>query len=408
MPRFEPFAGLRYQPSSWGSDVSRLDEVIAPPYDVIDQEERDRLAARSLYNSVRVELPEDDQQQRLDRYQVASHLMTAWRQSGVLAQESQPCFYGYRMSFTDGDGIDRQTTGVIGGLEVGVPGEGDVLPHERTMPKPKGDRLYLIRACRANLSPVWGLSLSQGLTSAIDLDAAPDATAADDEGVIHELWLIQDPADVATISKLISSEPVVIADGHHRFETALAYAKERREAKHGQPGDYDLVMTFMVELIEDQLTVRPIHRLITEVGAQVDLPKLLGEHFDMEPWHGRVGGELIRAMDEKGGPALLTRNGAFLLRAKPRTVSSAGDDLDSSHLEHALTSLPSHELRYEPSWSRVASEVQAGPAQAGVLLRPATVAQIARWARSRRKMPPKTTFFQPKPRTGMVFRPVVD
>ena len=127
-----------------------------------------------------------------------------------------------------------------------------MLPHERTMPKPKGDRLQLLRECEANLSPVWGLALARGASSAADDTSDPPiAAATDDEGVEHQLWRISEAGAIEAISASVTSAPVVIADGHHRFETALAYREERRAATGGRAGDYDLVMALVVELADN-------------------------------------------------------------------------------------------------------------------------------------------------------------
>jgi len=178
VPRFEPFQGLRYRP-----EVAPLDQVIAPPYDVISATERGRLAARHPANAVLVELPETDLSGRRDRYTVATELFTRWQAKGILVADPLPSLYPYRM--TDPSG--RATTGVIGALGLGEPGsESDILPHEQTLPKPKSDRLDLLRATRANLSPIWGLSMAAGVTATFDpTDDEPVADVYDDDGVAH-------------------------------------------------------------------------------------------------------------------------------------------------------------------------------------------------------------------------------
>src|SRR4029077_1915435 len=130
------------------------------------------------------------------------------------------------MGFHDESGRPHQTSGVIGALELAVPGEGDVLPHERTMPKPKGDRLDLMRSCRANISPVWGLSLAEGLSALCEPSGPPTARCTDDDGVHHRIWRLEQPAVLEAISAAVGGAPVVIADGHHRYETALHYRDE--------------------------------------------------------------------------------------------------------------------------------------------------------------------------------------
>ncbi|MBV8235876.1 MAG: DUF1015 domain-containing protein, partial [Acidimicrobiia bacterium] len=232
MPRFEPFAGVRYN-----SDAVELDGVVAPPYDVIGPEERLALERRDPHNVVHVDLPRDEPGR--DRYTAAGCRLDEWLVEHVLARDDEAAFYVYRMGYRDTGGRPRQTSGVIGALELSVPGEGDVLPHERTMPKPKDDRLNLLRSCHANLSPIWVLSLAGGLSGLCELPGPPDARCTDDAGVHHRLWRIIQPGVASALAEAVGSAPVVIADGHHRYETALAYRDERRAAGAG-PGDHDL------------------------------------------------------------------------------------------------------------------------------------------------------------------------
>jgi len=390
MPRFEPFAGLRYDPSR-----AATEKVVAPPYDVIGELERVELEQRSPYNSVRIDFPRGD-------YPRVAELVADWERERTLVAD-QPSLYGYRMSFTAEDGRPRRTEGVVGALGIETPGEGDVLPHENTTPKAKSDRLQLLRAARLNTSPIWGLSMAAGLSGLLGLDGAPVAAATDDDGVLHELWVIDDER-VRPIIDLISAAPVVIADGHHRYETAHTYRDERRAAGEAE-GAQDLVMTLVVELSPEQLEVRAIHRLVSGLPAGFDIAPALENSFDRIETDAE-GGELLTAMQSGGASALITPTGRWLLRPLPPTVAAAEHDLDSSRLDVALASLPQHELRFQHGVDEVTAAVANGEADAAVLLRPATVDQITDTGRTRRRMPPKTTFFWPKPRTGLVFRSV--
>ena len=399
MPRFEPFAGLRY-----AADID-LDAVIAPPFDVVSPEERVALSARHPANAIHVELPEDANGMGRDRYQQAAWLLRRWQEDGVLDLEDGPAFYGYRMRYRDDLDRHRQTTGVLGALGLSPPGEGEVIPHEQTMPKDKADRLELLRACRTNTSPVWGLSLARGLTPHIPPGDGASVTCTDDQGVVHELWPITDPGAVQAISATVGSDALVIADGHHRFATALTYRDERRGANGNAPGAYDLVMALVVELAEDQLSVRPIHRVISGLPAGFDVAAALSEHFEVVPGH--PGDERLPVrMEKEQALALVTAKGASLLRPRPGTEAAADQPVDASRAAVALATLPPHHLTYQPSWHRALLAVEKGEAQAALLLRPASVEVIASVARRRGLMPPKTTFFHPKPRTGLVFRPV--
>jgi len=403
MPRFEPFAGLRYD-----AHAAPLADVIAPPYDVVSAGDRARLASRSPFNSILVELPEADEAGGTDRYATAAALLEKWERDGAVRRDPSPSFYVYRMSFESEDGSQRSTTGVIGALALDQVGGSEVLPHERTMPKPKGDRLDLLRACRANLSPIWGLSLTEGLAKACVAatgSAPAPMSAADEEGVVHELWPVTDAATIETIAALVAATPVVIADGHHRYETAIFYRTERQNANGGAPGAYDLVMALVVELTADELVVQAIHRLVSGLPDDFDPTVWLAESFELLDGPADPG-ELQAAMAGAGALGLVRPEGNLLLVPRPWVLESAEADLDSSRLDVALAALPAHELAYQHGSGLAAEAVASGRAQLAFLLRPATVAQIADTAHSGRRMPPKTTFFHPKPRTGMVFRPV--
>jgi uncharacterized protein (DUF1015 family) len=396
VPRFEPFRGLRYNP-----DRAPIAQVIAPPYDVISSNERTHLASRNPANAVLVELPETDLRGGRDRYAVATDLFARWQEDGLLLPDPEPSLYPYRMTDTAG----RATTGVIGALGLAEPGtESDILPHEQTMPKPKSDRLDLLRATRANLSPIWGLSMAAGVTATFDpTDDEPVADAYDDDGVRHQLWVLSDPDTVAAVAAAIAKAPVVLADGHHRYETARAYQAECREADGGQPGPYDLVMALVVELAEDQLTVGAIHRTVSGLPDGFDLVGALAQWFDVVR-AGAADPRTLGALSDSNSLALITGGQAYLLLPTAEIQEQAGNDLDSSLIATVLESLPEHEVMHRHSVTEALEALESGEGQAAFLLRPVTVKQIDEWANERRRMPPKTTFFSPKPRTGMVFR----
>ena len=390
VPDFRPFRGLRY--SAPGGDLS---DLVAPPYDVVDAAGRDALLARAATNAIEVELPAGGD----DRYARAAATFAAWQADGTLRRDDQPSFTVVRMTYDGEAGGRRSTIGVVGALALSAPGEGGILPHERTTPKDKADRLELLRATRVNVSPVWGLSPATGLSDLLTPAGPADATATDEDGVLHEAWTVTDPGRVGAISQVVAAHPVVIADGHHRYEVALAYAAEAADEASGS------VMALVVELAEEQLTVRAIHRLLRGLPPGIDLVAALDPWFEIAG-HGPVDETILARMDEAGALALVTPDGARLMRPRPSTVHSAGQDLDSARLDVALVGLPPHELTFQHGWDRVAAAVAEGRADAGVLLRPATVEQIAATGRGGERMPPKTTFFAPKPRTGFVFRPL--
>jgi uncharacterized protein (DUF1015 family) len=393
--RFQPFPGIRYDPAR--VDLGR---VISPPYDVIDDAQRAELAARDPHNAVRIDLPVDEGGR--DRYEVARGLLAGWRESGLLVTDDRPTFTIYRMAYADDAGVPRHTTGVIGALELSPPGT-DILPHEHTTPKARSDRLDMLRSCRANLSAIWGLSLAKGLTDLLPVDAEPTASVDDGEGVVHTVWVVDDPEACTAIAEAVAAQPVVIADGHHRYETSLAYRRER-EAADGDAGDAAATLAFVVELVEDELTVRAIHRLLDGLPPGLDLVAAL------DPWFEAIGPPppgvpVTAAMLEDGALCAVTPAGEVLLRPRPEALADARD-LDTVRLDVALDALGEHSVHYQHGVDNVRAAVASGAAQAGVLVRPATVAQIEATAHGGERMPPKTTFFHPKLKTGLVFRDI--
>jgi uncharacterized protein (DUF1015 family) len=215
--------------------------------------------------------------------------------------------------------------------------------------------------------------------------------------------VLSDPDAVAAVGAAVAKAPVVLADGHHRYETARAYQAECREADGGQPGPYDLVMALVVELAEDQLTVGAIHRTISGLPKGFDLVGALAEWFDVVR-AGEADNRTLGALADSNSLTLVLKGQAYLLLPRDETQEQAGNDLDSSLIATVLAALPPHETMHRHSVAEALEALESGEGQAAFLLRPVTVKQIDEWANERRRMPPKTTYFSPKPRTGMVFR----
>jgi uncharacterized protein (DUF1015 family) len=399
MPRFEPFTGIRYAPQA-----GTLDDLVSPPYDVISPERRAELAARDPHNAVHVDLPEASGER--SPYEVAAELFGRWQREGVLQRDDRPGFYTYRMDTVDESGVERHTIGVIGALELSRPGEGGVLPHEHTTPKAKSDRLEMLRATRANLSAIWGLSPATGLTDLLrDAEVLGRWTGSD--GTRHELGRIDDPARIDAIRGAVGGAPIVIADGHHRYETSVAYRDECRARTTGDAGEAELAMMFVVELVESELTVLPIHRLITGLPLDFDLAAALEAWFEVRPVDDggidAIDGDIAARMAAEGALCLVLPDRARLLVPRPEKMRGVRD-LDSSRLDAALAGLPPHELTFQHGVDNIVGRVRRREAQAGVLLRPVRVAQINEIAEGGERMPPKSTYFHPKPSTGAVFR----
>jgi len=390
VPRFEPFAAIRYA-------TDDLASVVAPPYDVLSDADVDVLEAKSPHNVVRIDVPRGGG----DRYELAAKTMRAWLNDGILAIDPEPGFTIYRMRFTDSTGVRRDIAGVLGGLEVVDQEAGGVLPHERTTAAASTDRLDLTRATVANLSPVWGLSLSRGLT---DLLAEPGEPWGEvtEQGVEHVLELVTDPERIAAIREKLAADDVLIADGHHRYGISRTYRDEVREATGRTDTPAELTLAFVNELIGEQLSVAAIHRLYADVDA-AELADALARSFELMATE-RPSRETLAAMQQEGFLILVDRDAAWRMRPRPGRFDGVRP-LDGGWLETALADVPLT-VSYQHGLEETLAEVDSGHASAAVLIRPVSVAEIERTAREGLLMPPKSTFFTPKLKTGFVIRPL--
>ena len=394
VPRFEPFAAIRY------AATLPLDDVAAPPYDVLSDADVDALLARHPRNIVAIDVPRE--QDGPDRYEAAAARLAAWVADGTLVRDAAPTFTLYRMFFTDATGAARETVGVLGGLEVVDEGAGGVLPHERTTPKAKTDRLDLTRSTGANLSPVWGLSLTAGLTDLLREPGEPVGACTDEQGVRHAVERVADPARVAAIAAAVGGNQVLIADGHHRYAISRTFRDEVRE-RLGRGTGVEFMLTYVAELVEEQLSIDAIHRLYHGISAD-DMTALLAPSFDITE-AGVVDASFAGEVVARGALCLVRADGtgAWLT---PRPAAFDGvRALDGAYLEHALEG-HDVDVSYQHGVDHAVRAVAAGRAGCGVLIRPTSIDEIRRTANERLLMPPKSTFFTPKLRTGVVIRPL--
>jgi uncharacterized protein (DUF1015 family) len=365
---------------------------------VLSDADRLALATQHANNIVLIDMPVSATG---NAYEHAATVLKQWMSDGVMVRDETPSFTLYRMRFTDSTGKPRNVVGVIGALEVVDEGAGGVLPHERTTPKAKTDRLELTRATDANLSPVWGLSLAAGLSTLLTEPAELLGELTDDLGVVHSVERVTDTARIAAISSAIAAHPVVIADGHHRYAISRTYRDETRERTNSTTTGAELTLTYINELIDEQLSVAAIHRLYEGITYK-QLAAALSPFFtinDADP----VGETTLSQMNERGSLCLVAKTGRTHWLTPIAEKFAGVRNLDSAYLEHALSSVQ-HEVRYQHGVSEVQRELQTSDATAAILIRPVSVAEIQRTANEGLLMPPKSTFFTPKLRTGFVLR----
>jgi uncharacterized protein (DUF1015 family) len=395
VPRFTAFRALRY------AVASDLDAVLAPPYDVLSEAEVTALAGRHPHNIVHVDVPLVVHASAADPYAASAQVLRRWVDTGVLVRDDRESLTIHRMRFVDASGASRETVGVLGALEVVAEGAGGVLPHERTTPKASTDRLDLTRATHANLSPVWGLALAAGLTEALVEPAEPVGTASMD-GVTHVVERLTDPARMAAVCSIVGSDDVLIADGHHRYAVARAFRSEVLVA-----GDADLAvgadstLAYVGELTADQLAIAAIHRVYRGMRF-AHLRAVLARSFTLSPAPA-PSPAIVTEMDRRGALVLLGPDGAAQWLTPDPASFSGVRALDGAYLEHALAGTPA-QVDYQHGVAETARLVADGAADAAVLIRPTSVAEVLRTAREGMLMPPKSTFFTPKLPTGLVLR----
>jgi len=437
LPDLRPFRALRYEPSR----VRDLAAVVAPPYDVIDPEMRARLVARDPANVVRLDMPVEELGDGPDdRYRRAARTLAAWRSDGTLRKDPQPSIYVYEQRYLiPGTERERTQRGYFARLRLEPYGpDSGVLPHERTLSGPKEDRYKLLRATGVNTSPVVVLfDDTSGSTEdrlAAVAGGPPDLDVSDDDGVCHRMWSLpasgDGPASIVAGSLLEAggAAPVTIADGHHRYETALRYRDERRMSRScDEDPPFDYVLALMLEATRQELTVLPTHRLVRRIGSggAEHLLARAPELFDIEPIESSdamkaalTGGD---AAGGRGRFGLWTRAGGAILTARRDAFAPflpaggvAVRSLDVTLLATALDRLAGIDadavadgaVGYTKSAEDAIAAVDTGSgADAAFLLEPTPVVSIEAVAREGDVMPQKSTYFYPKALTGLVINP---
>ncbi|HEY7724111.1 MAG TPA: DUF1015 domain-containing protein [Anaeromyxobacteraceae bacterium] len=439
MPALLPFRGLRYA----ASRTLALSRLIAPPYDVISAAQREELSARSPHNAVHLildrELPGDGPGE--NRYTRPAKALAAWSAEGVLRLDPGPSLYALEQSFTAPDGMPCVRLGLAAAVRLHAFGEGMVLPHEKTLAAPVRDRLEVLRAVRANLSPVFGLFEDprrdglQALQALVQGD--PSAEARSDDGVQHRLWRVDDPAAVQKLQALLLARKVFIADGHHRYTAALAFRDEVDRATPGLPdaaGHRHMLMA-LCSLADPGLVIYPTHRLL--LGLQgLRLPDFLeglARYFRVETldedlrrpagraWaiaklaeHSGKSTTFLMVSAEDGRGRILTLRDDADLSGLPLPVDQTVRDLDVTALhavvfQHLLgvsgEALEGQEnVRYEMDAGAAVTRTLAAEVQLGFLVNPTPLWQVQAVAEAGETMPQKSTYFFPKVATGLVFR----
>ncbi len=417
MAEIQPLRALHYELAVVGS----LADVTAPPYDVIDARQREELIARSPYNVVAIDLPQGGQ----DPYSTAEDLFQTWQLQGAVVRDRAPAIWAHEQDYTGPDGRRRTRRGFFCRVRVQEYGPGRIRPHERTHPGPREDRLRLTRATRANLSPIFALYSDPQASAwgalAPATQAGPWGEVTDEDDTTHRLWRVTDPDAIAAVQQATGDAELLIADGHHRYETARVYAEEI-----GGEGEHNYVLMCLVALQDPGLTVFPTHRLVRGLDSarQEALAQALQRDFQVEevpieqiaPPAGS-GPLQLGYIDSHSQRALrLTLRDQAIADAALPGHSDAYRRLDTGVLESLLLrgalgvteDQISHmeDFGYARDTEEALALVRSGKFDVAFLMRPTPVEQVRAVAEAGESMPPKSTYFFPKLLTGLLFNPL--
>ncbi|MGI5879308.1 MAG: DUF1015 domain-containing protein [Syntrophomonadaceae bacterium] len=427
MANIVAFKGLRYNPEK----IANLSSVVTPPYDIIDETAQTKYYAEHPANIIRLELgltfPQDTPSN--NRYTRAKNYIEKWLEEEILLPEQLPSLYLYEQEFLI-QGMRTVRTGFVCGLKVEPYEQGTVLPHEETLSKPKADRLQLMRATKSNFSSIFGLYSDEKRTVELILKESikgklPDIDIVDEANETHRIWVINNPEVIQAVLSFMADKQIFIADGHHRYETALEYASEMRE--HGLP-DYDYVLTTLVNLFDEGLLVLPTHRVVGNIKSfsSAKLLKELNKLFDIDTYPDKNHlDEFINELKLRGTKqpvfGMYVDENLYLLQLKdpqtleqylPRERSDAWKNLDVAILDHMILDnimgIGAQErknqdnLAYSRSEQWVIEQIDNKQYQVGFLINATGVDEIVAVAQAGDKMPQKSTYFYPKLITGLI------
>ena len=426
MAQIRPFRGIRYNPAVVGD----LQQVVSPPYDVISKQQQTLLHLQSPYNAIHLDLNQD-----AERYTTAANMWHAWRQNEAVAQDQEPSLYVYTQEFTLPDGTMLRRTGILSAVQLEEFSSGVIRPHEQTFEGAKSDRLALLKACEAHLSPVFLLyarkdwSIEQVL--ALELTASPVIDVKDGQGSRHKVWRVTNPDLIAEVAAGLAKESFIIADGHHRLETALKYRRELLE-QGGARADAPCqsVLAYVTNAADEGVVILPTHRLIKDAPLPNahNLRSVLKRDVRLSLYARDKADDFFAAL--KGAAAAGSRRigcamaGAehfWLLSFDERinhgsTTSAALRALDVTVLHDVkyqrflgLTpELQKKHISYTSSDEEALQAVTAQECQAAFFLNPTPYEQVEQVCTDGETMPQKSTYFYPKLLTGLVFYSVAD
>ncbi len=413
-----PFNGILYNPERVNPSLTT-----APPYDIVTPEFKEELYNRDPRNIIRIDFGKDsdDDNDQENRYTRAAAYLSDWLKEGTLLHDPEPAFYCYEIDYAI-KGAGRKTRGFLAAVKIEDLGSGRIHPHEMTYSKPKSDRLNILRYCNANTSPIFSLySSRERITSSILeklVTSAPLIEAENGEGFKHRLWRISDSADREKIREELSNRDVFIADGHHRYETALEFKKEMEGRGPGKTGEesFNYVLMFLSNMEEEGLSLLPTHRIV-EIDSDIHIKEELTKYFDLQKISSPEASEedamakMLKAMgqhDHSFGMFLPNTGSYYTL-----SFTGSGIDMDIPEVLKTLDVTVLHKFifedllkighyEYEMDPATAVNRARTGSFEAVFFLNPTRLHDLKKVALAGHRMPPKSTYFYPKLLTGMV------
>jgi len=408
MAEIIPFRGLLYNVSK----VS-IEDVLAPPYDIITPEWQESLYAKNPYNMVRIDFGKEEpgDNETENKYMRAKRYFNIWIKDGVLIRSDKPSFYAYEIIYSI-HGIRKRLPGFLCLVKLEELGKGSIYPHECTHSNPKQDRLNLLKACQANTSPILSLykSSADGISRILAKVTLtrPYLQAADISSNLHRLWQIDQTEEIEIIKQEIADKAVFIADGHHRYETSFEYQREMSMTKTSSSSrkSYDYTLMFLANLMDEGITILPAHRLIKEIPK--DIHEMLARYFEIETVADDF--DIYRRLFGKKNVFGFFRKREkswYILTYRGRNLSDVHSDLreiDVIILHEMIFKriLQNAEIGYEMDIAKALDQVNHGEYAAAFFLNPTRVEDVEKSALSSVRMPPKSTYFYPKLMTGLV------
>jgi len=423
MVMLRPFRALRYRPAAVG-DLAR---VVAPPYDVISPSYRDQLYERSEHNVIRLILNRDD-----DPYASSAAHLEQWRRDKILVRDAEPGFCYYVENFALKDGSAHERAGLLATVRLETFESGHIRPHEKTFARAKADRMRLIQATRTNLSPIFSMFGDPDDALAPAREAAArrvaDIDLYDDSGERHRVWFVSDPDVTSELMRRLGPVELLIADGHHRYETALAYREHLRgQGNSDANAPHNFILMYLCSMANPGLVVQPTHRVLNELATTtVETVARIRKHFRMQAFPVQERDSFTRALHAAPGSIgvllagdpnawVVTLSDPAVVESYERDLAPAARHLDVAILDRVLlrgllqldptAAAQAGRLRYTHSDSEAFDAVAAG-APAAFLLNAPQIADVMAISQAGATMPEKSTYFYPKLLTGLVFHPL--